>query len=61
MLVLMRSFSYTPDANFNDGFLLHSSGYVWGGVYHMLLMLMLLMSFSYTSEAVFGEVFIICS
>ena len=61
MLVLVMSFSYTPDASFSEEFFLHSSGYVWWGVSHTLLMLVLVRSFSYTSQAMFDEVFFIHS
>ena len=61
MLVLMRSFSYTPNAGFSEEFLLHSSGYVSCGVSLTLLMLVLVRSFSYTPQAMFGKEFLLHS
>ena len=49
MLVLVRSFSYTPDASFSEEFLLHSSGSF------------LVRSFSYTPDAGFSEEFLLHS
>ena len=44
MLVLVRIFSYTPHASFQEKFLLHS-----------ILMLVVVRSFSYTPHASFSE------
>ena len=59
MLFLVRSFSYTYDASFSEEFLLHSSGYVSGGV--SLTLLMLCLSFSYTPDDSFSEEFLLHS
>ena len=50
MLVVVRSFSYTPDASFSDEFLSHAR-----------LMLDLVRSFSYTTDARFSEEFLLHS
>ena len=49
MLILVRSFSYTPDAGFSEEFLLHS--WCW----------FLVRSFSYTPDASFSEEFLLHS
>ena len=49
MLVLMRSFSYTPDASFNEELPL------------ALLMIVLKRSFSYTPDDSFNEEFLLHS
>ena len=55
MLVLVRSFSYTPDASFGQEFLLHSSSWFKWGVSLTLLELVLVGSFSNTPRADFSE------
>ena len=52
-LVLLRSFSYTPRADFTEEFLLHSSSWFYWGVSLTFLMLVLVRSFSYTPLASF--------
>ena len=47
--------------SFGEEFLLHSSGYVWWGVFLTLLMLVLIRSFSYTPDASFNEEFLLHS
>ena len=75
MLVLVRSFSYTPyamfgeeclrsytpQASFSEEFLLHSSGLVWWGGSLPLRILVLVKRFSATPEAMFGEEFLLHS
>ena len=50
MIVLVRSFSHTPDASFSEEFLLLS-----------ILVLVLVRSFSYTPHASFSEEFLFYS
>ena len=61
MLCLVRSFSYTPDANFSEDFLLHFSRYVYWAVSLTLLVLYLVRSHSYTPDDSFSEEFLLQS
>ena len=53
--VLLRSFSYTPQAGFIKEFLLHSSSWFYWRVAPTLLELVLVRSFSYVLRAGFSE------
>ena len=59
--VLVRSFSYTPQAGFIEEFLLHSSSWFYWGVSLTFLEMVLLRSFSYTPWAGFSEEFLLHS
>ena len=57
----MRSFSNTHDASSSEEFLLHSSGYIWGGVSFTLLIIVLVRSFSYSPQPMFDDEFLLHS
>ena len=61
MLVIVRSFSYTPNAGVSEEFLLHSSGHVSCGVSLTLLVLVLVKSFCYTPDASSSQEFLLHS
>ena len=55
----MRSFSNVLDDSSSEEVLLHSSGYVWGGVSFTLLIIVLVSSFSYSPQPMFDEEFLL--
>ena len=61
MLLLVRSFPYTPDASFREEFLLHSSSWFYWGVSLTLFELVLVRSFSDNPRAGSGEEFLLHS
>ena len=55
MPVLVKSFSYTPDASFYEEFLWHYSSWFYWGVSLTLPMPVLVKSFSFNPDASFSE------
>ena len=61
MLVLVRSFSYTPHASFSAAKAEVGDNRLYSATVSLILLMLVLVSFSYTPQAIFGEVILIPS